>query len=95
MREKSDAELIFVTTTYVPKKEAGRFTKDVKKYNKIACRVMKANGVKVNCIYKASKKNHKKFGKGEGDVHYTPAGSEALGKHISNFLRKKADTRLP
>ena len=94
MREKSDAELIFMTTTYVPKQEAGRFTKDAKKYNKIARRVMKANGVKVNCIYKASKKVHKKFGKGEGDVHYTPAGYDALGKHISNFLRKKADTHL-
>ena len=94
MREKSDAELIFMTTTYVPKQEAGRFAKDAKKYNKIARRVMKANGVKINDIYKTSKRIHKKFGKGNDDVHYTPAGYEALGQHVSNFLQKKADTHL-
>ena len=94
MREKSDAELIFMTTTYVPKQEAGRFAKDAKKYNKIARRVMKANGVKINDIYKKSKRIHKKFGKGNDDVHYTSAGYEALGQHVSKFLQKKADTRL-
>ena len=68
--------------------------KDAKKYNKIARRVMKANGVKINDMYKTSKRIHKKLGKGNDDVHYTPAGYEALGQHISDFLQKKADTHL-
>ncbi len=89
MRKKSNAELIFVTTTYVPKAEAGRFSKDAKKYNKIAKRVMKENGVKVNDIYKASIDIHAKYGKGDDDVHYHPEGSKALGLFISDFLKQE------
>ncbi len=89
MREKSDAELIFVTTTYVPKAEAGRFSKDAKKYNKVAKRVMKANGVKVNDIYKESISIHAEFGKGDDDVHYHPEGSKALGELITEFLKQE------
>ncbi|WP_372774761.1 SGNH/GDSL hydrolase family protein [Mangrovibacterium sp.] len=89
IREKSDAELIFVTTTYVPTAEAGRFSKDAKKYNKIAKRVMKANGVKVNDIYKASINIHAKYGKGNDNVHYNPEGYEDLGRHISDFIEQE------
>lgn len=89
MQEKSDAKLIFVTTTYVPRHEAGRFKKDAKKYNRIARRVMKRNGVIINDIYKASKRIHKEYGKGNDDVHYTLAGYEALGQHILDFLKQE------
>jgi len=89
MRKHSDAELIFLTTTYVPKYEAGRFAKDAKKYNKIARRVMKANGVKINDIYKVSKGIHLEYGKGVDDVHYTTTGYKVLGKHISEYLKQE------
>ena len=89
MREKSDAELIFVTTTYVPTAEAGRFAKDAKKYNKIARRVMKANGVKINDIYKVSKGIHMEYGMGNDDVHYTQEGYKELGLYISDFLKNE------
>lgn len=87
MREKSDAEVIFVTTTYVPTDEAGRFTRDAKKYNKIARRVMEANSVEINDIYKVSKGIHREHGKGNDDVHYTEEGYKELGMQISDFLR--------
>lgn len=87
MLNKSDAKLIFVTTTYVPIAEEGRFTEDAIKYNKIAKQIMKVNGVKINDIYEVSKEIHLKYGKGDDDVHYSSEGYEALGQHIVDFLR--------
>ncbi len=87
MRNKSDAKLIFVTTTYVPIAEEGRFTEDAIKYNEIAKPIMKVNGVKINDIYEVSKEIHLKYGKGNDDVHYSSEGYEALGQHIVDFLR--------
>ncbi|QTD39290.1 SGNH/GDSL hydrolase family protein [Polaribacter batillariae] len=89
IKQVSNAKLIFVTTSYVPKNEAGRFRKDAQKYNKVAKRIMKKYNVKVNDIYKKSKAIHKKYGKGEDDVHYQEKGYMALGKIISNFLVKE------
>lgn len=87
LREKSDAKLIFVTTTYVPTAEAGRYTEDAIRYNEIAKGVMNANGVKINDIYELSKGIHREYGKGNDDVHYTPEGYKALAQHIVDFLK--------
>ncbi|MEO9475975.1 MAG: SGNH/GDSL hydrolase family protein [Cyclobacteriaceae bacterium] len=88
IKKYSDAELIFVTTTYVPNEEAGRFSKDVQRYNDAAKQVMKAHNVAVNDIYKKSKPIHRKYGKGDDDVHYTQQGYEQLGKPIFKYLKK-------
>jgi len=55
LKEKTNAKLIFVTTSYVPKEELGRYEKDALKYNKVAKQVMKKYSVQVNDIYKKSK----------------------------------------
>ncbi|GIZ09697.1 SGNH/GDSL hydrolase family protein [Flavobacterium sp. UMI-01] len=89
IRKKTKAKLIFVSTTYVPEKEAGRFVEDAIKYNAIARRVMEANGVIINDIYEASKEIHLKYGKGNDDVHYAPKGYEELGKHMASFLKNE------
>ena len=89
LKEKSDAELYFITTSYVPPEEAGRFEKDAISYNKAAKKVMKKYDVKVFDIYKKSKSIHKKYGNGKGDVHYTEKGYEELGKAITSFLDRK------
>ncbi|RTE54821.1 SGNH/GDSL hydrolase family protein [Arenibacter aquaticus] len=88
IKANTAAKIVFVTTTYVPKKEAGRFTKDVPKYNAAAKLVMKKNGVLVNDIYKKSKTIHKKHGIGDDDVHYTKKGYEELSKLIVPTLNK-------
>lgn len=90
LKEKSDAELIFVTTTCVPKDEAGRFSKDPAKYNKVAKKIMKENGIKVNNLNKPSKGIHAKDGKGDDDVHYRLEGYEALGEYITAFLKNSS-----
>ncbi len=89
IKEKTNAKLIFVTTSYVPKEEEGRFEKDAPEYNKVALKVMEKYGVQVNDIYKKSKAIHKKYGQGNNDVHYTKEGYEELGKVISAFLMKE------
>ncbi len=86
LKEISDAELIFITTTYVPEDEGGRYKKDVKKYNKAAKEVMKKHSVLVNDIYKESITIHKKNGVGSDDVHYTDKGYEQLSKFIIDYL---------
>lgn len=89
IKKASDAELIFVTTTYVPENEAGRYKEDAKKYNEVAKQIMKANKVSLNDIYQKSKRIHREYGKGNDDVHYTQEGYEKLGREISAFLKKK------
>lgn len=89
LKEKTNAKLIFVTTSYVPKQEAGRYVKDVAKYNKVAMRIMKRNAIQVNDISKKSKRIHDKFGQGDDNVHYKKKGYEELGKIISSYLEKE------
>jgi len=84
----SDAKLVFVTTSYVPTQEAGRYTGDPLKYNEVARSVMEENGVLMNDIYEKSINIHKKYGKGVDDVHYTKKGYEKLSVIISEFLKE-------
>lgn len=91
IQEVSNAQLIFVTTSYVPEHEAGRFLKDAQKYNKVAKRIMKKYNVTVNDIYKKSKAIHKEFGKGTDDVHYIEKGYEKLAVEISIFLNTEVN----
>lgn len=89
IKKKTNAKLIFVTTTYVPEKEPGRYQNEVQKYNTAAKKIMKKHGVVVNDIYKASIPIHKTYGLGANDVHYNKEGYEKLGKLIANFLKKQ------
>lgn len=84
--EHTGAKLIFVTTTYVPGGEPGRFTKDVAIYNKIAVKVMKAHHIQINDIYKQSKKILAKQPLKPANVHYNPEGYKMLSKLITKRL---------
>jgi len=86
--QKTNAKLIFVTTTFIPENEAGRFSGDEDKYNAIALDVMKKHKVKVNNLTKASKKIHLTHGLGNDNVHYTREGYELLAKEITKELNK-------
>jgi lysophospholipase L1-like esterase len=89
MKELSDAKLIFLTTTYVPENEGGRFAEDAILYNEVAKKVMNKHHVIVNDIYDQSIEIHQKYGLGDDDVHYTDEGSEMLAKIICEFLEKE------
>lgn len=86
--KRTDAKLIFATTTYVPPGEAGRFEKDAKRYNAIAKRIMRQNAVPVNNLFPISKKVHQQHKRAEGDVHFTKEGSEILAQKVSQQIQK-------
>lgn len=89
LREETDAKLIFVTTTYVPENEAGRFADDAIAYNDAARAIMEKHSVTINDIYDASISIHHEFGKGSDDVHYVREGYEKLGVLVADVLRKE------
>lgn len=89
LQAKTSARLIFVTTTYVPENEAGRFKEDARRYNEAAKKVMKAHAVTVNDIYEQSIPIHQEYGIGQDDVHYTEKGYEKLGELVARFLKKE------
>jgi len=91
LKLSTKAKLIFVTTTYVPENEAGRFQDDVQKYNAAALEVMKKHKIQVNDIYGKSIAIHKKWGLGSDNVHYSKAGSKELGKLIVSVLEKQIE----
>ncbi len=86
LKTKTKAKLIFVTTTYVPENEAGRFKNDAIKYNEAALKIMNKHLVIVNDIYEQSIPIHQEFGMGLDDVHYSKQGYDKLGELIAKFL---------
>lgn len=86
LKTKTDAKLIFITTIYVPKNEAGRFKNDAEK------RIMKKHSVILNDIYEESIPIHQKFGKGSDDVHYTNKGYEKPSKLVTKFLKTELES---
>lgn len=95
IKELTDAKLIFVTTSFVPEEETGRFSSDPEKYNAAAKVVMQKHGVPVNDIYEDSKAIHKVHGIGSNDVHYTEKGSVELGKLIVGVMEKELNGTNP
>ncbi len=89
LTQTTKAKLIFVTTTYVPKNEAGRFEADAVHYNEAAKGVMKKHSIVVNDIYEQSISIHKEFGKGSGDVHYKQEGYKKLSELVNGFLENE------
>ena len=86
--ESTGAKLIFVTTTYVPEQEAGRFQEDPIKYNRVAKEIMKKHNIQVNDIFETSIKVHKEYGNGNDDVHYSEEGYAKLSEPIIKMLEK-------
>jgi len=85
---KTGARVIFATTTPVPEGplSPSRTFGDVAEYNRIARRVMAENGVAVNDLHAAitpSLPQHQNA----RDVHFNPAGSEALGQPVAQAVR--------
>jgi hypothetical protein len=88
MKASTNAELYFISTSYVPEDEACRFTEDPARYNEVAMGVMQKYTIPVIDIYDRSVAIHEKFGIGSDDVHYTAEGSRELGKLVVKHLEK-------
>lgn len=84
--KETDAKLIWAMTTFVPDKELGRVKGDDDKYNAVAEKIMKKHGVAINDLNTFSE-GIQEHAKGAGDVHYTEAGSELLGKKVAEEIK--------
>ncbi|MFV0468192.1 MAG: SGNH/GDSL hydrolase family protein [Dysgonomonas sp.] len=88
LKQETNAKLIFVTSTFIPEDEEGRFYEDAMVYNDGAIEVMKKHDVYVNDIYAKSAKIHRKHGMGSNNVHYTKEGYQELSNEIVIYLKK-------
>ena len=80
--KKSARQLVWRNTTPIPPGSKARYVGDSVKYNRAAARVMKKHGVPTLDLYTPSKRNMKEWMR-EANVHYFPAGSEALAELVA------------
>jgi len=85
--KKTGATLIWCSTTPVPAGAKGRVVGDSVKYNAAAARVMQDEGVATDDLYAFAKPRLSQIQK-KADVHFTPAGSKALGEQVAGAVEK-------
>lgn len=85
--KKTGAKLIWASTTPVPegKQNPVRQTADAIKYNEIAAKVMKDEGIEINDLYAFALPQLKKIQQ-PVNVHFTPDGSDILGKEVASKI---------
>ncbi len=76
------AKLIWCSTTPVPEGAQGRVADESVKFNAVAARVMKAEGVSINDLHAHALKGAKDI-QLPANVHYTPAGSKYLAEKVA------------
>lgn len=83
------AKLVFATTTPVPEEpmKVYRNNADVIRYNEAALRVMKDNNITVNDLYTLVKPRMKEMQIQPANVHFVPAGSEALAAEVVKAVK--------
>ena len=88
--KETDAKLIFASTTPYPRNPAGplRDFDMSKKYNKTALKIMKKNKIMIDDLYNFVLPRMKEL-QIEQNVHFTEAGSEALGKLVAEIIFKQ------
>lgn len=80
--KKTGAKLIWCKTTPVPEGvKPPRTNEDVLRYNAIAAKIMKSEGVPTDDLYSFAAKRLKKIQRPK-NVHFTPSGSKTLAKQV-------------
>jgi lysophospholipase L1-like esterase len=87
--QATGAKLIWASTTPVPegKLDPLRIPADVPQYNAVAKKVMEANGISIDDLYSFVLPREGEIQLKE-NVHYTPAGYEALAGQVAEAIRK-------
>jgi acetyl esterase/lipase/lysophospholipase L1-like esterase len=80
--QQTGAQLIWASTTLVPEGEAGRFVGDELRYNQAAAEIMQKYGIPINDLHAVSSSHTEHF-KVKGDVHFTQAGYQILGREVA------------
>jgi acyl-CoA thioesterase-1 len=90
MRAKTDARLIFATTTPVPEGVRWRVPGDAKRYNQAAAKVMDRLDVAICDLFKFITHEAQKHQR-PSNVHFTDEGSALLGARVTKDVRKALD----
>jgi lysophospholipase L1-like esterase len=83
--QRTGARLIYATTTPVPGGTLGRVEHDERAYNEVARRVMQETGVPVDDLHALVSARQAEI-QLPNNVHFTPAGYEQLGEHVTASL---------
>jgi acyl-CoA thioesterase-1 len=86
--KKTNAKLIWCATTPVPAGAKGRVEGDEVKYNEVAAKVMKEEGVAINDLYAFAKPKLAKIQRAK-DVHFSDAGSKVLAEEVAKVIEEK------
>lgn len=86
--EKTNARLIWASTTPVPEGEAGRKVGDDRVYNEVAAEVMKEHKIPINDLHALMVPHMKKLTTSPGNVHFTPEGSMLLARQVAAEIEK-------
>ncbi len=84
---KTNATLIWASTTVIPEDETGRRVDDDLKYNAVALRVMQKHGVVINDLNKLSRTFSGELFKRADDVHLTTEGYRQLAEQVAQSIR--------
>lgn len=95
--KRTGAVLIWATTTPVPPGDVAtlyRRNSDAIAYNAVAHRIMEVNGVRIDDLYSFALPKLTAIQQ-PNDVHYTPAGYEALAKQVAASIEAALKPRSP
>lgn len=84
--KKTDAKLIWASTTVIPEGEAGRKLGDGERYNAVASAIMKKHGVAINDLHTLTKSFAADQFVKPGDVHYTKDGYQRIGTLVTKVI---------
>jgi lysophospholipase L1-like esterase len=85
--KKTEAKLIWRNTTPVPEGAKGRVVGDSAKYNEIAAKVMKEQGVRIHDMFGFVKPKQDKIML-KANVHFSKEGSKELATDVVNVITK-------
>ena len=86
--KKTGARLIWCSTTPVPQGAVRRTPGDEIEYNRVAAKIMRAEGIAVNDLYAFAKPRLAKIQR-KANVHFFPAGSAELAKAVAASIGKE------
>jgi hypothetical protein len=82
---KTEASLIWCSTTPIPVGAKGRLPGDSARYNEVAARLMRRNGVPINDLYAFAAARLDRIQRPQ-DVHFTPEGSKDLTEEVVRHI---------
>ncbi len=92
--KKTEAKLIWASTTPVPDGSAGRVAGEEIGYNRVAAQIMEENGVAIDNLYAVMEKNLELYQR-VSNVHFTTAGNRALARAVATSIEAALDAKQP